>query len=237
MMIQKIILTLSLAISLSVMVNPAVAGKLYRFPDENGVQTLSRNLPPAASQKGYDILDDQTFRLIEHVEPALTPEQIIELEREIAKQKQLEEEAKRQALIDQEQAVIKQKQLDRQQQEQAINDQNLLASYATEQELIAARDESINHRQLRLTETIEKQSQLKQKQLSLQQQAADQELSGKGISTNLQSRLDNTQQEIENNTDMIKQLNEEIVQLTTQFDADLIRLRELLRAKNNTTVN
>jgi len=236
-MIQKIILSLSLAISLSVMVSPAVAGKLYRFPGEDGVPTLSRELPPAASQKGYDILDDQTFRLIERVEPALSPEQIIELEREIAEQKQLEEEAKRQALIDQEQAAIKQKQLDRQQQEQAINDQNLLASYATEQDLIAARDESINHRQLRLTEISEKQSQLKQKQLSLQQQAADQELSGKGVSANLQSRLDNTRQEIEHNIDMVKQLNEEIAQLTTQYDADLTRLRDLLQAKNNTAEN
>jgi hypothetical protein len=237
MMIQKIIIFTSLAISLSVMVSPTVAGKLYRFPNENGVPTLSRNLPPAASQKGYDILDDQTFRLIEHVEPALSPEQIIELEREIKKQKQLEEEAQRQALIDQEQAAIEQKQSARQQQQQTINDQNLLASYATEQDLIAAKNKSINHRQLRLVEVSDKQSQLKQKQLNLQQQAADQELSGKGISANLQNSLDNSQQEIENNSNMSKQLNEEIVQLTEKYAADLTRLRELLSAKNNAVEN
>jgi hypothetical protein len=228
MMIQKIILTVSLVISLSVIVSPSIAGKLYRFPDENGVPTLSRNLPPAASQKGYDILDDQTFRLIKHVAPALTPEQIIELEQEKQKQKQIEAEA----IIAQEQAAIAQKQLARQQQQQTINDQNLLASYATEQDLIAAKDESINHRQIRLVEISDKQSQLKQKQLNLQQQAADQELSGKGISANLQNRLENTQQEIENNINMSKNLNGEITQLTEKYAADLTRLHELLKATN-----
>jgi hypothetical protein len=237
MMIQKIIIFTSLAISLSVMVSPTVAGKLYRFPNENGVPTLSRNLPPAASQKGYDILDDQTFRLIEHVEPALSPEQIIELERETAKQKQFEAEAQRQAIIAQEKAAIEQKQLVRQQQQQAINDQNLLASYSSEQDLIAAKDKSINHHQLRLVEISDKQSQLKQKQLNLQQQAADQELSGKGISANLQNRLENTQQEIENNINMSKNINEEIVQLTKKYAADLTRLRDLLKAKNNAEEN
>lgn len=219
------------------MVSQSVAGNLYRFPDENGVPTLSHDLPPAASQRGYDILDDQTFRLIEHIEPALTPEQIIELDREIARQKQLEEEAKRQAIIDQEQAALAQKQLDRKLQEQTINDQNLLASYSSEQDLIAARDESINHRQLRVTEITEKQSQLEQKRFNLQQQAADQEFSGKQISANLQNRLDTTQQEINNNMTTLNQLNEEISQLSLQYDADLTRLRELLQDKNITKEN
>jgi len=237
MMIQKIFLTASLAISLSVILSPTVAGKLYRFPDENGVTTLSRELPPAASQKGYDILDDQSFRLIEHVEPALTSEQIIELEREIEKQKQIEAEAQRQALIAQEKAAIEQKQLARQQQEQTINDQNLLASYGSEQDLIDARDESINHRQLQLVEITDKQGQLKQKLVNLQQQAADLELSGKDNTANLQNRLDSTQQEIENTINLIKQLNEEITQLTEQYATDLTRLRELLQVKNNAVEN
>jgi len=237
MTMQKIILTLSLAISLSVMVSQSVAGNLYRFPDENGVPTLSHDLPPAASQKGYDILDDQTFRLIEHIDPALTTEQIIELEREIAEQMQLEEEAKRQALIDQEQAALEQKKLARQYQEQTINDQNLIASYGSEQDLIAARDESINHRQLRVTEITEKQAQLKQRRLNLQQQAANQEISGKQISANLQNQLDNTQQEIEHNITTLNQLNEEISQLSGQYDQDLTRLRELLQDKNITKEN
>jgi DNA repair exonuclease SbcCD ATPase subunit len=233
MMIQKIIINASLAISLSLIVSPTIAGKLYRFPDENGVPTLSRNLPPTASQKGYDIIDDQSFRLIEHVEPALTPEQIIELEQ----QKQIEAEAQRQAIIAQEKVAIEQKQLARQQKQQSINDQNLLASYSKEQDLIDARDESINHRQLQLVEITDKQSQLKQKRVGLQQQAADLEFSGKEISENLQNRLENTHQELENNINKIKQLNEEIVQLTEQYAADLTRLNELLQAKNNAVEN
>jgi len=40
---------------------PAMAGKLYRFPDKNGISTISRSLPPSAAQGGYDILDDKSL--------------------------------------------------------------------------------------------------------------------------------------------------------------------------------
>lgn len=101
-MIQKIFQYSFFLATLFVLISPATAGKLYRFPNEEGVPTLSRNLPPSASQKGYDILDDKTLRLLEHVEAALTQEQIIEFE----KQQQLEKEAQRQAEIDAKQAEI-----------------------------------------------------------------------------------------------------------------------------------
>ena len=228
-MIQKIIQLSFLASTLLLFVDTSVAGKLYRFPDENGVPTMSRELPPSAAQKGYDILDDQSLRLIERVPPALTAAQILELDR----QQQLEEEKKQQATIAAEQAEIARQQVQKQQKQQMIHDQNLLASYDSEQDLLTARDANLQLHQTRLTESIEKQSQLDLKLRELQQQAADQELSGSVISANLQKGLDASQQEISNTSKLIEQLNEEITQLTKQYAEDLTRLRELLHVEGN----
>lgn len=235
MMIQKIIFSSSFVAALLIQSCPSIAGVLYRFPNEEGVPTLSRDLPPSASQKGYDILDDETFRLIEHVAPALTEQEIIELELELERQRQLEEEAKRQAILEQEQAAIAEKRAERERQKQAINDQNLIASYSSEQELLKARDESLNHRQVQLKEIAAKQVQLKQQLLTIQKQAADQELRGAQITPNLKNRLSSTQQEINNNVGTIERLNQEITQLTEQFAKDLIRFKELLQAQSADT--
>ena len=216
---------------------PAIAGKLYRFPDENGVPTISRSLPPSAAQNGYDILDDISLRLIEHVEPALTPAQIIEFEQ----QQQIDKEAALQAEIteqqEKEQADKALQQAKREKQRRTLNDQNLLASYNSEQDFIAARDKALNHRQTRLTKATAKQSQLEKKLLNLQQQAADQELSGKGMSTNLRKQLSTTQQQIDNNLIVIDQSHQDMTQITQQYENDLIRLRELLDEKNRTVEN
>ena len=234
---QKIIQSVIFASALLMLATPSIAGKLYRFPDENGVPTISRSLPPAAAQNGYDILDDISLRLIEHVEPALTPEQFIEFK----KQQQVDKEAQRQAEIDKQQAKEQadraKQQVKREKQRRALNDQNLLTSFNSEQDFIASRDKALNHRQTRLTESTAKQSQLEQKLLTLQQQAAAQELSGKGVSTNLSKQLSTTQQQIDNNLISIEQSDHEITQLTQQYENDLIRLRELLDEKNNTVEN
>lgn len=236
-MIQKITQIGCITLLLSLLAGPVTAGKLYRFPDENGVPTISRSLPPTAAQKGYDILDDQSLRLIEHVEPALTSEQILELE----KQQELEKEAQRQAEIAEKEA-IKQAELaklkaKREQQQQTLNDQNLLARFKSEQDFILDRDKLLNQKQTSLTKSMGKQSQLEQKLIGLQQQAAEQELSGRRVTKNLEKRLNAAQQEIKNNLLLSDQLNQELQQLTEQFDQDLVRLRELLQAKNDTSAN
>ena len=230
---QKIIQSSCLAMALFMLATTSIAGKLYRFPDENGVPTISRSLPPSAAQNGYDILDDISLRVIEHIDPALTDEQILALE----KQQQRDKEAALQAEITEQQAAIAKQQAEKKQQKQAINDQNLLASYKSEQDFIAVRDKALNHRQTRLTEATAKQSQLEQKLLNLQQQAAEQELSGKGMSTHLSKQLSTTQQKIDNNLIVIEQSNQEMTQFTQQYENDLIRLRELLDEKNSTVEN
>ena len=55
--------------------------------------TLSTSLPSAAAQKGYDIIDAETMRLIERVPAALTEQELLEQ----AAQQKVEEEARLQA--------------------------------------------------------------------------------------------------------------------------------------------
>lgn len=219
-MIRKIIQTSMSSLILISLSAPVYAGKLYRFPDEEGVPTISRTLPPAAAQKGYDILDDKSLRVLERVAPALTDEQIAEQERQI----QLEKEKKRQA-------EIAEKLAQEQRAKQAIEDKNLLASYQTEQDLISARDTDIQQRQTLLEKTLEIKAKLEQDLINYQQQAADQELSGTPISKNSQKRLQATQTRLDNNTNLIEQLNSEIAELTKQYDGELVRLRELLQRR------
>lgn len=219
-MIRKIIQTSMSSLILISLSAPVYAGKLYRFPDEEGVPTISRTLPPAAAQKGYDILDDKSLRVLERVAPALTDEQIAEQERQI----QLEKEKKRQA-------EIAEKLAQEQRAKQAIEDKNLLASYQTEQDLISARDTDIQQRQTLLEKTLEIKAKLEQDLINFQQQAADQELSGTPISKNSQKRLQATQTRLDNNTNLIEQLNSEIAELTKQYDGELVRLRELLQRR------
>lgn len=219
MIIRKFITT-SIALALLSYTSLSFSGQLYRFPDENGIPTLSHSLPPSAAQKGYEILDDKTMRVLKKIAPALTEQQIVEKERQQAEAEQARLEAEKAARQAQEDL-----------RKQTIYDHNLLASYPSEKELIAARDAELAYRQDLIGRINEKLPKLEQQLLSMQKQAADLELSGKPVSENLQKRLTASQQEIDNSHQTISELNEQINVLTEQFDNDLERLRWLLQNK------
>lgn len=58
-----------------------IAGRLYRYEDENGKMVLSDQVPTKAVSKGYSVLNDHGY-VVEVVAPALTSEQRAALERE-----------------------------------------------------------------------------------------------------------------------------------------------------------
>jgi hypothetical protein len=198
------------------------AGTIYRFTDQNGVITMSKSLPPYAAQQGYEILNDKSLRLIKTVPPALTPEQIIEKERLLAEKQEAEKQAKL--------AVEEKKQRDYQ---QAIADQTLLASYASEQDLLDSKQAEIAFRQTELDKTIKHREEKQNELHSLQSEAAQLELSGKPISVNMNKRLIATQEEIANDSQIIERLTTEIQQLDVQYDEDLKRLQFLFEQKKN----
>lgn len=206
-----------LATLFSIISVPVNAGQLYRFLDNDGIITVSKSLPPYAAQNGYDILDDKSLFLIKKVAPALTPEQISQQERELAEQKET------QRLAD-----IAAKEERERQKQQALYDQNLLASYQSEQELLKARAADISYLQTQFSKTTEQLAKNKQKLHDLQQQAAEQELSGHTISVNLKKRLETTQKNIELNQAEIERLQLTQQQLHTRYKEELVRLKQLL---------
>ncbi|EGL53728.1 MULTISPECIES: hypothetical protein [Methylophaga] len=196
------------------------AGQLYRFPDENGVMTLSTTLPSAASQKGYDIIDAETMRLIERVPAALTEQELLE---QAAKQK-VEEEARIQA---EEQA----KQAEEARQAQQSYDKTLLITYRSEADLIRARDSDIAYRQEQIAMHQQKLPELKQYLYELQNEAAQRELSGAKVTANMQKRLDAAKEEIQVRQQAITELKAEITELQSKYQHDLERLNYLLKRK------
>lgn len=198
------------------------AGTIYRFIDENGIITMSKSLPPYAAQTGYDILDDKSLRIIKHVDPALTAEQRAEKERQLAIKQEQQQLAAEQA-----------KQQQEQRRQQVILDQSLLASFQSVQDLLNARDSDIAYRQTELEKAIQHLEDNERKLQNMQQEAAEQELSGKSVSVNMTKRLTATQQEISNDKLDIKRLKLEIEQLNTQYEHDIERLKLLLSKQSN----
>lgn len=195
----------------------ACAGQVYLYTDDSGIKTMSKTLPPHASQHGYDVLDDSSLRVLERVAPAPTKAEIAELDR----QKTAEKERTRLAEI----KIIE----DKKRLHQAmLYDANLKASYRTEDELFEKRQ----------SDQLYFQNQIDEKEMSLkrnterlhqfQQQAAKIELSGRVVSDNLQKRLKAVAQEINNNRTDLTHLMAEKEKSIQQYAKDLIRLRVLL---------
>lgn len=222
MMIRKL-LYLGIS-SLLLFTCAAQAGKLYRFTDENGVQALSRSLPPEAAQRGYDILDDVSMRVIERIPPAPTEEEIAQMKAEQAR------EAERQR-----QAEIAAREAEKIRQQQRQHDLTLLMTYPTEADLIEARDKDLSYRQEQIQLLTDQLPKLEQRLQAVQKEAAQRELSGGKITANMQKRLDAAQEEILLRRQAIEDYRAEVNELSEQYDRDLARLRELLAARNKPT--
>lgn len=221
MMIQtKFLIFSSMLLLTSISTISLAAGQLYRFPDENGTLTLSTTLPATAAQKGYDVLDATSMRLIERIPPALSEEELLEQ----ATQQKLEAEAKKKAELEAEKVA-------QANQTQRVYDKTLLTTYRTEQDLIDARDTDIAYRQEQIDIHQKKLPDLKQHLYDVQKQAAERELSGAKITANMQKRLTAAEEEIVIRKQAIADLKQDIEQLTTRYQSDLDRLRFLLKGR------
>ncbi len=219
-MIRKRLLSNSFLLSFCLATSHVYAGQLFRFNDDSGTPTLSKTLPPEVAQQGYDILDDKTMRLLERVPPRLSEAELAE---------QAERQAAEQAA--QQTAEAEAKQTAALRRQQSLHDQNLLNIYQSEQELLDARDKDLSYRKDRLNVLRKKRPLLEQRLATMQQQAAEKELSAAPITENLQKRLTAAEQELRNNQLIIHQLETEIQMLSQQYKQDRHRLNELLSVR------
>ncbi len=213
------LLNLTLVIILSMTSISASAGRIYRFLDKEGISTMSKILPPYAAQQGYDILDDSSLRLIERV---YTQADLIKIQEE---KKRLEdaEEKKR--------SKIEAKRI--KEAEQRARDRNLLARYPTDQVLIKSRDADLKYRQSEINDFEIVLSKNKQRLVELQTIAAEAEINGEALSPSLQRNLSDTENEIEKTKQAIEEAIANNAVAAKEYEADLIRLRELLSAHKN----
>jgi len=214
---MKIITLLSLLLLLTSM--SSHAGKIYRFTDKGGVSTLSKTLPTYAAQRGYDILDDKSLRLIEHV---YTREELIEIQR-------------KQALIDQADKDKQQriKEVKQRHLEQRSIDRNLLARYPSIAVFTKSRDDDLVYQQSQIDDVRDQIKSNKQKLVGLQRQAAKQEISADEVSQNLRNRLTATQKEIKHKKRYLKRTTKDRNKISTQYELDLERLKLLLEVNSS----
>jgi DNA repair ATPase RecN len=186
------------------MLSSAEAMNLYRFTDEEGVQSIGTSLPPNAAQRGYDILDAQSMRLIKRVAPALTSEEIEQLKREEAAKQLVAEQKKK----------------------QDIYDNRLLSLYQSSQDVYAAKQRDVEAKQATLEHTKLNLVELEARQQQYQQLAADEELGG-GITAKTQQAITKNLQSIDETKQLINSLQKEILSLSAQYDADAERIKQL----------
>ncbi len=91
----------ALLCSLALMSTHTSAAQLYRYKDDQGNYVLNQTIPPKYVKKGYEILNSQG-RVIQVVDPELSPEQISARDAALEIDRLRKLEAQKQALIDNE---------------------------------------------------------------------------------------------------------------------------------------
>ncbi len=204
MILRNMIRLSTSALFFALFTQTVTAANLYRYINEQGVQSIGTSLPADAAQRGYDILDAQSMRLVERVAPALSAEQIEKLEQQEREQKLAEEQRKK----------------------QAIYDKRLLSLYQSVEDVEDAKQRDVNAKKITLEQTKLSLTELEAKHQQLQQQAADDELSG-GITPKTKKLLTQNTLRISETKQLIASLEKEIATLTAQYEADAARLKEL----------
>lgn len=204
MILRNMIRLSTSALFFALFTQTVTAANLYRYINEQGVQSIGTSLPADAAQRGYDILDAQSMRLVERVAPALSAEQIEKLEQQEREQKLAEEQRKK----------------------QAIYDKRLLSLYQSVEDVEDAKHRDVNAKKITLEQTKLSLTELEAKHQQLQQQAADDELSG-GITPKTKKSLTQNTLRISETKQLIASLEKEIATLTAQYEADAARLKEL----------
>ncbi len=202
----KSVLKLSLCLLISYAI-PASAGYLYRYTAPNGGTVITNTLPADIGQQGnYDVLNGQTMRLIKHVDPAPTAEELLIIEAEKAAA-EAAAEAKKQQVKD---------------------DANFLETHYSEANFIKVRDYEFSKRDKELLAAIDKQKQLLANQRDLQARAAEQELSGQPLSEQLVSNLEIVANNLMLNKQFITKQEAEKAERVIWYEDNLARLKRLL---------
>jgi len=181
-----------------------VAPNLFKWTDENGKVHYGDHVPPEYATQERKVLNEQGVEM-KTLEAAKTPEQIAEEERLAAERKEQERIAA----------------------DQASHDRMLLATFSTEDDMVMTRDGKIAAIDAQLRATRERIEKLEIGLSQRTHEAAELERSGKPISDALHEEILGTRGQIQRHLDYIASKRREQEDMRTQFEADILRFREL----------
>jgi chromosome segregation ATPase len=186
----------------------AFGERMYKWVDEDGQVHYSNQLPPEATQRKREVINDQG-RTVKVYQAPLTPEEKIE-------EKQLAE------------VELRKKELA---QKRANHDRSLLATYSSKKDMYPARDAKISAVESLIKLTTSRIIAMKNRLLELTEEAADYERSGKQLPASLLSQISNLRKQIERNKEFVEDKKREIEDIRLQFEGDIKRYDELTSEK------
>ncbi|MEE9157189.1 MAG: hypothetical protein V3U60_02220 [Gammaproteobacteria bacterium] len=203
--VMRIALILVLVTGLSP--SPPAHARIKCWTNKDDIRECGNVVPPEYSQKGHEELSDQGI-VVDRKERAKTPEEL--------------EEERRLAAIQAEE--------DRKARKKEIADRVLLDTFASEDDLVLARDGKL----AAIEQTIHvTESRIKKLQKSLNEimsMAAEMERRGKPPADGTQNEIDAVRTQIAENRAYIKTLRKEQDAVRDAFESDLTRFKELKAA-------
>lgn len=180
------------------------AAKIKCWTNSEGVRECGNIVPPEYAQQGHDEISERGLT-IKTRERAKTPE---EIEAERQEQERLEAQRK----------------LD---EEQARRDRILLATYATEFDMRLAHKGKVASIDSRIAHAEHLVKKLKEKLVELIQEAANQERSGKEVSDDTLTRIEDVKHQISEQNNFIKEREQEKKLINARFEDELAHFRRL----------
>ncbi len=187
---------------------PSTQAAIKCWTNHQGVRECGNAVPPEYAQQETRTINERGMTLD------------VQERARSAKELAAEEESRRQ-----EEAAASEEQ--RRREEQVRNDRVLLATFASEQDIIRARD-----RQLSALEGMVEYTQLSIGKLEtrlgdFQKRAEKLQGAGKAVPKNLQDDIGSLQKQLESKRSYVVSKQEEITTLRVKYDQDLQRFREL----------
>ncbi|MGB5260300.1 MAG: DUF4124 domain-containing protein [Gammaproteobacteria bacterium] len=178
--------------------------RTYKWIDADGNVTYSSRMPPESTQHERKVINKQG-RVIKIYNAPLTAEEKVEQERlaELAAKKK--ERARK----------------------RAIHDRSLLATYSNSKDMEKARDAKVSLIKSLMHLTNSRIKSMQSRLLTLSEEAAQFERSGKQLPFTLHSQITNLRDQIAHNKRIAKDKEAEVDEVKRQFAMDIARYEEL----------
>jgi len=188
----------------------ATSGKVIKcWKNDLGIRECGSIVPPEYSQRRIEVLNERGL-VVEVIDPPKTREEL-EKEREAERLRKQQETIKK---------------------EQEHQDAILLNAYATERDLLLARDTNVKAAQGQLDIAQGNLKVLENSLTALQNRAGDYERSGSKPPPQLVTEINQIKQQISEKTKSIQKKKDEKAAIEKRFDNDLARFRKLKGIKN-----